>query len=221
MNTILSTSAFRRFTTALAVPALFILAACGSNAQQPDRQARMAEHAERVVSQLTDELNLTASQADLFEKSLASGPQPGMLWSLAAELEPTLTDAQKTLLFTRPERHRRGQQRPEADERHAAEQQARDRALGLSDQQSSQLDELHERHEAEREQAHEQMRRNLGERPEPGELPNEIAAILTPDQQEIAKVHHALLGRLHGPRGGRGQHGFRGGSGDGGPHRGR
>lgn len=219
MNTILSTSAFRRFTTALAVPALFVLAACGSNAQQPDRQARMAEHAERVVSQLTDELNLTASQSDLFEKSLASGPQPGTLWSLAAELEPTLTDAQKVLLFTRPERHRRGQKRPEADERHAVEQQARDRALGLSDQQSRQLDDVHDQRRAEHEQMMEQMRGNLGDRPGPGEISADVAAILTPDQQETVKVYHALRVRMHGPpmRGGRGAHGF----GDGGRRRGR
>lgn len=229
MNTNQSSSVFRRFITALAVPTLFVLGSGASNAQQPDHQARMAEHAERVVAGLTQELNLTASQAALFEKSLQAGPQPGVLWSLAAELEPTLTDAQKALLFTRPERDgqrpQRGGQRPDFDVMHEAEQQARDRVLGLSDQQSRQLDDIHEQRRAEREQAHEQMmeqmRRNLGGRPEPGELPNEMAAILTPDQQEIVKVFHALRGRLHGSRGGRGQHGFRGGFGDDGPRRGR
>ncbi|MCH8030849.1 MAG: hypothetical protein IIB09_03410 [Bacteroidetes bacterium] len=229
MNTNQSSSAFRRLVTAMAVFTLFALAASVANAQQPGHQARMAEHAEHMVSNLRQELNLTAAQVELFEKSIASGPQPGALWSLAAELEPTLTDAQKALLFTRPERDgqrpQRGGQRPDFDVMHEAEQQARDRVLGLSDQQSRQLDDIHEQRRAEREQAHEQMmeqmRRNLGGRPEPGELPNEMAAILTPDQQEIVKVFHALRGRLHGSRGGRGQHGFRGGFGDDGPRRGR
>ena len=229
MNTNPSSSAFRRFVTALVVFPLFALAAGAANAQQPDRQAWMAERAEQAVSRLTQDLNLTASQAELFQKSMASGPQPGARWSLAAELEPTLSDAQKALLFTRPERPQRGLQRPGAGERHAAERQARDRVLGLSDQQSRQMDELREQHEAEREQAMEQMRRNLGglprpsgERPEPGELPSEVAAILTRDQQETVKVFQALRMRMHGPPmgGGRGPHGFRGGFGDGVPPRG-
>ena len=199
---------------ALAVPTLLVLGAGASDAQQPGRQARMAEHTEQAVSRLTQELSLTAAQVDFFEKSLASGRQPGALWSLAAELEPTLTDAQKALLFTRPERPQRDG-RPGRAERHAAEQQARDTVLGLSDEQSRQMDDLHERHEAERERAHEQMRRNLSGRPESAE----ITAMLTPGQQEIFKVHHALRGRMHGSpmRGGRGPHGF----GDGGPTRDR
>ena len=47
-------------------------------------------------------------------------------------------------------------------------------------------------HEAERRQTMEQTRKNLGEHPEPAELPNEIAAIQTPDQRGIAKVFHIL-----------------------------
>lgn len=218
MNTNQSSSAFRRLVTAMAVFTLFALAASVANAQQPGHQARMAEHAEDMVSNLRQELNLTAAQVELFEKSIASGPQPGALWSLAAELEPTLTDAQKVLLFTRPERLQRDGRHDRA-ERHDAERQARDNALGLSDQQSRQMDDLHERHEAERERTHEQMRRSMGERPEPGEMPADVAAILTPGQREIVEVFHALRGRMHGPpmRGGRGAHGI----GDGGRRRGR
>lgn len=223
MNTLSISLSRRGLFLALAV--LFLpLAASAQN--RPDRAERLKEA-----------LDLTNEQVVLVEKAVGDEAERGDLWAVAAALTPTLTDAQKAKLFTRPERPARGdadrrgergdrkqrgerkqrgdrmqRERPDADartERHEASLDAMQNALGLSDAQVQQLEALHAAKRAERQarrelsQAEREQRR--AERPEPGELPAEMAAILTPQQQDVAKVHRALAarmmhGRMHSPR---------------------
>jgi hypothetical protein len=200
----------------LALAVLFLpLAASAQN--RPDRADR-----------LTEALDLTNEQVVLVQKAVGDEADRGDLWAVAAALTPTLTDAQKEKLFTRPERpardnamrdrsgarkgnrgqrgDRRQRERPGDDaraERREASLDAMQGALGLSDAQTQQLEALHTAKQAERQARRElsqgEREERRAERPEPGELPAEVAAILTPQQQEIATVHRALAARMmHG-----------------------
>lgn len=195
-----------------------------SAAVAQDRAERHAGHLDR----LAQTLDLTEAQRALVADAAAEHG-PGTRWALAAALAPTLTDAQKERLFTRPERPARTErparadrleradgtkremkrERPDADartERRAehrdAMQDAMRSALALSEEQVKQLTALREARtadrEARREDANPQRRQErMQSRPAPGELPAEVAAILTPAQQEVFKVHRALGMQMH------------------------
>ncbi len=173
----------RGLLTALAV--LFAV-----SAQSQDRPARLIEA-----------LDLSDTQARLVTETFADA-ELGDLWTLAAALTPTLTEEQREKLFSRPARtHGYGEQRlrnrrgdvrdlrrskPEdRDERAETVALAMRDALGLSAAQVEQLETLHAKRRAERE-----ARR--AERPEPGAVRADLAAILTPEQQQVAAVHEAL-----------------------------
>lgn len=192
---------------------LFILPLAAFAQNRPDRAERLQQA-----------LDLTDEQVALVEDALGDEAERGDLWAVAVALTPTLTDAQKDKLFTRPERpmrptqdgprSRRGErglrgermQRPDAENRaERREEQFGEMAdaLDLTDAQRQQLETLRterqaemEARRAEREQLREEMQQRRAERPGPGELPDEVAAILTPEQQEIAKVHRALAGHM-------------------------
>ncbi len=233
MNLTGSTIPLRRFAALLAVPVLFVLAVSGVHAQQLSNQGQQGEHVQRAVDGLTQELNLTTSQAQIVAIGLRSGPVPVALWGVSAELTPTLTATQKSLLSVhsgrgqeqnRPERSQGGDypNRPErtqgvdhpsspeltpstdgverpqrsdrprrsdqsgvSNDRRAAYRLARSRALGLSNEQSSRLDDIDER------------RRADGRTPDDN---SEAAApILTPHQLEIVRVYHGLHERIQNP----------------------
>jgi len=185
--------------------ALLVLLPLAVSAQaRPDRAERLQQA-----------LDLTDEQATLVEDALGDEAERGDLWDVAVVLAPTLTDAQKEKLFTRPERPmrrtqdgprgRRGErglrgermQRPDARaERHEEKLETMTEALDLTDAQVQQLEALHAARQAEREARREAMEQRRAARPGPGELPDEVAAVLTPEQQEIARVHRALAAHV-------------------------
>lgn len=150
--------------------ALLLGLAAGADAQDRQRPTP-AEHTARLI----DALDLTPAQAELIETALRGAPGSGNLWTLAAELTPTLSDAQKEALFAGPERGeaRRVERRQRAErgargehgerrrmraersdrEAHFASTNAmRNAALGLSARQIEQLEALHAERRTEMEQ---------------------------------------------------------------------
>lgn len=178
MTRLTSLSLRRVALVALAVA----LAAPAALAQDADRRAR---HLDR----LSDALDLSDAQRALVAE--AAEPERGALWNVAAALAPTLTDAQKERLFVRPQRADHRDRAERRDARRDGREGAMRAALNLTDEQAAQLDALREARRAERMQA----------RPAPGEVPAELAAILTPEQEEVVAVHRALAARaLHAAR---------------------
>jgi Spy/CpxP family protein refolding chaperone len=188
--------------------ALFVLLPLAASAQErPDRAERLQQA-----------LDLTDEQAALVEEALGDEAERGDLWAVAVALTPTLTDAQKEKLFAQPERPMRpamrgerglrGErlQRPDVEIRAERREERFDEmaeALDLTDAQRQQIEALRaerkaemEARRAEREKLREEMQQLRAERPGPGELPDEVAAILTPEQQEVAKVHRALVSHV-------------------------
>lgn len=206
--------------TALVALLAFPPASVAVAQDRPDRAERHAQHTER----LADALDLSEAQRALVAEATAER-EAGTLWTLAAALTPTLTDAQKERLFTRPERPEHAEQpradkperpkrermqreRPDADARaerreahRNAMQAAMRSALNLSDAQVRELDALREARKAEWEARRADPTADGNERaqrrPAPGEVPAEIAAILTPEQQEVFEVHRALAMQMH------------------------
>ncbi len=159
-----------------ALLAALVLGVASAAAAQPQRR-NAADRQARLV----ESLDLSAAQAALVQEALGDNAHPGALWTLAAALAPTLSDAQKERLFTRPERTERGRmrrgegrrersqsERPrrERPERSDADREARRaalqehqadmraamiEALDLSPRQVEQLDALREEHRARRE----------------------------------------------------------------------
>lgn len=159
---------------------------------KPDRAERKAERVERFA----ETLNLTAAQRQILAEAEA---EPGALWNVAAALAPTLSDAQRAALFARPERRnargerKRGRRGDRATgdrpERREASHEAMHSALNLTDAQVAELEARHAARQVEREQ---RMQDRTA-----GELPDDLASILTPAQQEVFKVHRALAMRMH------------------------
>lgn len=165
--------------------------------------ANRADLADRRIERLTERLSLTDAQAAMVREAFSADRGPGDSWALASRLAPTLSASQIEALKQRPERPERGARgdapRPsgEADtkregnraERRAQMDAARDAALGLSDRQKQALADLREQREARR-----------------GALPDEMAQILTEEQEAVLLVHRALSprGAVRGHRGGRG-----------------
>lgn len=234
MKTPRSKRAFTRFAAVLSV---LVLASFSSFAQQPERNTRATAQSEEAVNTLTQELGLNTSQVELMKTTLGSGPRPVVLWDLSAQLEPTLSDAQKATLFARAgrtaetERRTRASRteradragrteragRPDRAERaegserdgrdyRAAERAARNRALGLSEAQSTQLDDLLEQHRADivggaaRARAPSDESADIIGPPSISGASSEISTFLTADQQEIFRLHQALRARMQGSR---------------------
>ena len=182
------TSLLMRFTALLVV--LFALAPIAS--AQPG--ARGGDPVER----LAQALNLDDDQADLVAELL--DPQdPGSSWTLAAELLPTLTEAQRETLFT-PRQARRGGQgartgrrrggqgranRQPDPARQAVMRAARNAALELTDDQIEQLD------------AYESAQRETGgatlrDEDARAQARADLDAILTDEQMEIFEARRAI-----------------------------
>ena len=168
------------------------------------------------VARLTDALDLTGAQAELVGRHLGDGPEPGALWRVAADLAPTLSEAQRDALLTKPDRPRaRGErdgrrghhgrherpdgprgERPTEEERAArreAAHAAMQEALDLTAEQAEALEALQKQHRAARA---ERRADRQAERPAPGAVPDALEEILTADQQAVWQVHHALAHRL-------------------------
>ena len=197
--------------------AVFLFPLAVAAQDRPDRAERLKKA-----------LDLTDAQVALVQNAVGDEAERGDMWAIAAALTPTLTDAQKETLFTRPERPARDnamrdrsgarkgnrgsrgdrmqRERPDAEaraERREASLDAMKEALGLDASQVQQLEALHAAKKAEwdarRQQTQAEREQRRAERPAPGELPADLAAILTPQQQEVAKVHKALAMRMmHG-----------------------
>ena len=158
------------------VPLLALLAAAPAGAQTDP------------IDALADALALSDGQVELVE-DVYHPDDPGAGWTLAAELGPTLDDAQRDLLLTpprrpwggggaRPGRGARGERRgglSEADR--AVARAARDAALGLDAEASAALDE-----------ALEASRDARGA----GALPPAVADLLTDEQEELVQIHRGL-----------------------------
>lgn len=173
------------------------------------------------IDRLQQALDLTDEQVALVDEAVGDEAERGDLWAVAAALAPTLTDEQKAKLFTRPDRperrkmrdhHASRRERParrvddveRREARHEARMADMQAALGLTDEQVQQLEAFHAERKAEREALREglrdanrearreRMQQLRADRPGPGELPEAVAAVLTPEQQEVARVHRAL-----------------------------
>ena len=167
-----------------------------------------AAAAQPAVERLTDALALTDDQADLAAE-IYDARSPGSVWTLAAELVPTLSESQRAALYARPDRPeraagdraargaRRGARpvRERDPAREAAQRAARDAALGLSPEASAQLD-----------AALADLRGPEGRRAlRDGGLPASVTDLLTPEQAETVRAQRALQRHLRGGRRGRGQ----------------
>lgn len=143
------------------------------------------------VEALASRLGLTDDQADLVAEILTPD-DPGSVWTLAAELLPTLSADQREALFARPERpsveasrrgrrgdRRRGQRDPS---RAAIVRAARDAALGLDASTSADLDDV-----LEGMGRRERMRAVRG-----GEIPTGVEQLLTTAQIGVYRAHGAL-----------------------------
>lgn len=195
--------------------------------------AALAQNADRTavyLDRLTETLDLSDAQRALVADAMGEGLAPGTSWDVAAALTPTLTDAQKERLFAMPDRADRPRRdradRPRGDRKQRADRPKRDRpnadslaqrrgtnreatreamrsALNLTEEQAVQLDAVRAAHQAQREQR--RAERQEQNRPAPGDVPAEIAAVLTDEQAEVFKVHRALSMHLtRGDRMGRG-----------------
>ena len=151
------------------------------------------------VEALAEALQLDDDQADLVAE-LLDPADPGASWTLAAELLPTLTEAQRGILLAPPPgreaagaragrrgpggRARRADRAPDAA-RQAVQRAARDEALGLTDAQAEQLDAL----EAARREAGAQALRDPEAR---ARAQAELEAILTAEQREVVEARQAI-----------------------------
>lgn len=81
--------------------------ACDSNPAATLDELTAAERS-TLAATLSTELDLSTAQAEQINSLLAGTdkPEPGRLWTLAAELQQTLTDEQKAVLFEKVEQHR-------------------------------------------------------------------------------------------------------------------
>ncbi len=213
------TLSFRRFAALLALAAAF--ATAPALAQDADRHAR---HAERLAQTLdltdaqralvTEAMGEQHTPAALWNVAAALAPtltdtQKERLFAQPERAEQPRRDRADRPRAERKERAERTKRerpsdadRAERMEAHrAAMHDAMRTALNLTDEQARQLDAVREAHLAQRAErrttppADRQAR--MQNRPAPGEVPAEIAAILTPEQQEVFRVHRALSMRMH------------------------
>lgn len=145
--------------------------------------------AQDAIDRLADALDMSDEQVEIVEDVFQPG-DAGSVWTLVAELHPTLTDAQRAQLLARPERPRarmgqgrrggrgqRGGRRGRSDAERAAERAARDAALGLDAEQSAALD------------AAIAARRQAG----PGGGALALPESLSPEQAEMIQMQRGLI----------------------------
>lgn len=166
------------------------------------------------VERLAEVLELDDDQADLVAELL--DPQdPGSSWVLAAELLPTLTEAQRETLFSPPDVAGRGQRTRQGGQRagqgrqragrqpdpsrQAITRAARNAALELTDEQQEQFD------------AYETAQRERGPQGARDEAARaqaraDLEAFLSADQIDIVETRQAIQ-RLMRRGGGRGAQG--------------
>lgn len=147
------------------------------------------------VEALAAALSLDTDQADLVAEVYVSR-DPASVWTLAAELVPTLDADQRAALFARPERpdgagrqggrqgrggQGRGRRAPDEAQR-AVVRAARDAALGLDAATSARLDAV----------VADPDRRETLRALREGTVPEAIAAVLTPEQAELYRAQLAL-----------------------------
>ncbi|MEM0963165.1 MAG: hypothetical protein AAGK21_11595 [Bacteroidota bacterium] len=154
------------------------------------------------VEHLATVLSLDDDQADLVAEVYVPG-DPASVWTLAAELMPTLDVTQRDALLAPPERPERGQQgargrrgarggqqagnRPERDPARAAVARAsRDAALGLNEQESADLD------TAIQGLGRRELMRSLRE----GTIPESVASLLSEEQVDLYRAQIALQRHL-------------------------
>ncbi|MEL6615212.1 MAG: hypothetical protein AAFQ43_05715 [Bacteroidota bacterium] len=177
----------------LAALAIF-LTPLAASAQPTDRSDRV----DRRIERMTERFSLTDAQQQIVRDALTAERTPGASWALAADLAPTLTDAQLEQLRTPPSERRRarGEASGERAERRAERRQtmenARVEALGLTDSQIQAL-------EAARAERRAQV------------LPPEVADVLTDEQEAVLLVHRAITRGARGARGPRMRGARRGG----------
>ncbi|MCH8960014.1 MAG: hypothetical protein IH820_01470 [Bacteroidetes bacterium] len=204
-----------RFLALAAFLFVFAFAACDSSPSAiADEEATSAELSD-LSARLSTDLGLSTEQAqeinNLFAVSGDEKPEPGHLWTVAAELQKTLTDEQKATF-----EEKRAERKARFGEHREAASEARNEALGLSADQEAALASMREAHQPERKALIEKIRA--------GDLDREtvkaefealreankaaLAEVLTPEQVEIAEIHNALAGGIalrragrRGPRG--------------------
>lgn len=153
------------------------------------------------VEALADALALSEDQADLVAEVFDTR-DPASLWTLAAELVPTLDADQREALFAQPARPDGAQQgaragqrgprggargdRPRDPARGAVARAARNAALGLSDAQAADLDATLDG--MDRGDAFRALR--------DGEVPDAITAVLTEEQVDLYRAQLALQRHL-------------------------
>lgn len=151
------------------------------------------------VERLAQALRLDSDQADLVAE-LLDPEDPGSSWILAAELLPTLTDAQRETLFAPPparegrvggmraggQRGGQGRARRQPDPaRQAVLRAARNAALELTEEQIDQLDAYEA---AQREDGMAGLRDEAVR----SEARAQLDTILTPEQMEVFEARQAL-----------------------------
>ena len=158
-----------RFFTQTSAVALFLVVfmvtACDSSSALLETDGTTSANLTTSVAQLSDELQLSASQAESLDEVVAKqgDNDPGTLWYMAAELQTTLTDAQKTDLLAgintdsdaiRETRGVRRNRRAGPPARGAAQErfQGRENAPAflddLTEEQQAQMKELRDSHRA-------------------------------------------------------------------------
>ena len=96
---------FRTLTASVLAMLMITLAACDSGTASDAEQELAAEAAAALEAELTQTLTLTSEQQGdvrgVMNRHEGQEHEPGFLWTLAAELQASLTDEQKQELFDR------------------------------------------------------------------------------------------------------------------------
>ena len=145
--------------------------------------------AQTPVDGLAEALGLDRAQVRIAEDVYRPG-DPGMGWTLAARLAPTLTETQRSRLLATPRDARRT--RGTADRRsgltaadESAARSARDAALGLNTRTSAALDAA--------------LSADQSARGADGLTPR-VAELLTDEQEELVRMQRGLVRLLHRPQ---------------------
>ena len=96
---------FRTLTASVLAMMMITLAACDSGVDSEAEEELAAQAAVALQTELTQELSLSSAQQGdvqgVMDRHDGQEHEPGFLWTLAAELQATLTDEQKQRLFDR------------------------------------------------------------------------------------------------------------------------
>src|SRR5690606_35317911 len=148
--------AMKRLVSLILRPAsLLALIAALAVAPATVAQDTPADRHARHVERLAETLDLSDAQRAAVTDAMGEEHTPSALWNVAAALAPTLTDAQKERLFTRPERA----ERPRA-ERARRDSTARPRGERMKRERPNRAERA-ERMDAYRDEMHAAMRTAL------------------------------------------------------------